>query len=130
MQIDAPGVSGKGGVIVGPNAMPYEIETAAELVRGRRIGADRSLLVCPATPGVYRLAQRRGWIDTIMAAGGSVLDVGFTHRMGAERLLDVAAGESSLIYCSHPISDTSLSNNERVRLATVRTAIEQLDFLF
>lgn len=119
--------SQRGGVIIGPGALPYEIEITADIVRGRRIGSDQSLLVCPATPDVYRLSQRRGWTDTIVAAGGSVLDLSLIRRMGVERLLDIAIGKLGLACITRPISGFK---DENIRFAGVRTAIEQLHFQF
>ncbi len=119
--------SNMGGVIIGPGALPYEIEITASIVRGRRISSEQSLLVCPATPDVYRMSQRRGWTDIIVAAGGSVLDLSLIRNMGVERLLDVAAGTLNLAYCTRPVPG---AGSKHVRFAGARTAIDQLRFQF
>jgi len=126
-QVIAADESERGGVIIGPGALPYEIEIAANIVRGRRIAGDQALLVCPATPNVYRLSQRRGWTDAIVAAGGSVLDLSLVRSMGIERLLDIATGRVGLAYCTRPVSGIK---SEHIRFAGARTAVEQLDFQF
>lgn len=126
-RVIAAGENDRGGVVVGPAALPYEIEVTANAVRGRRIASDQSLLVCPATPDVYRLSQRRGWTDAIVAAGGSVLDLSLVRSMGTDRLLDVAAGRLGLAYCTRPVSGSA---NEKVRFAGARTALDQLRFQF
>jgi hypothetical protein len=70
---DAPA---SGGVIVGPDALPYEIELCAQLLAERHIGPnDPPVIVCPATMQVYHNAFRKGWAQTIVNAGGSVVDV-------------------------------------------------------
>jgi len=119
-----------GGVIIGPAALPYEIEQAAATVRGRRIAAHQALLVCPATPGVQRLAQRRGWSETIFAAGGSVLDIALVRRMGTHELLELAVGKLERVYCTRPPRDGSAANQPDIRLTSARSACEQLQFLF
>lgn len=119
-----------GGVIIGPAALPYEIEHAAATVRGRRIAANQALLVCPATPGVQRLAQRRGWSETIFAAGGSVLDVALVRRMGTRELLELAAGKLKRVYCTRPPKDGASVSQLDIRLTSGRSACEQLQFLF
>jgi homoaconitase/3-isopropylmalate dehydratase large subunit len=118
----------RGGVIIGPGALPYEIETVAGIVRGRRLAAEQPLLVCPATPELYRLSQRKGWTEAIVGAGGSVLDVSLYRHMGTDRLIDVAAESLGLVYCTRPMPHAS--NRERTRLASPRTAAEQLQLLF
>lgn len=71
-----------GGVIVGPNALPYEIEVCAQLLAERHIGpSDQPVIVCPATLQVYHTAFRKGWAQTIVNAGGSVVDVAMGRRV-------------------------------------------------
>lgn len=126
-QVVATDSQDRGGVIIGPAALPYEIEIAANTVRGRRRVSDQPLLVCPATPDVYRLSQRRGWTDAIVAAGGSVLDLSLVRGMGSDRLFDVATGHLGLAYCTRPIRATA---NDKIRFTGARTALEQLQFQF
>lgn len=72
-----------GGVIVGPDAMPYEIELCAQLLEGKHIGPnDPPVIVCPATLQVYHTAFRKGWAQTIVNAGGSVVDLAMAGRVG------------------------------------------------
>lgn len=71
-----------GGVIVGPDALPYEIELCAQLLAERRIGpSDPPVIVCPATMQIYHNAFRKGWAQTIVNAGGSVCDVAMGRRV-------------------------------------------------
>jgi homoaconitase/3-isopropylmalate dehydratase large subunit len=71
-----------GGVIVGPDALPYEIELCAQLLEGKHIGPDDPpVIVCPATMQVYHTAFRKGWAQTIVNAGGSVCDVAMGRKM-------------------------------------------------
>lgn len=70
------------GVIVGPDALPYEIELCAQLLEGKHIGpGDPPVIVCPATMQVYHTAFRKGWAQTIVNAGGSVVDVAMGRRV-------------------------------------------------
>jgi hypothetical protein len=117
----------RGGVIIGPAALPYEIETVAGIVRGRRIAAGQPLLVCPATAEIYRLSQRKGWTDAIVGAGGSVLDVSLYRHMGHDRLIDVATCSHETVYCTRPLAVAT--GLEHMRLSSPRTAAEQLQFV-
>ncbi|HEX9751228.1 MAG TPA: aconitase family protein [candidate division Zixibacteria bacterium] len=115
-----------GGVLIGPGALPYEIERAAELVDGRRIQPDQAgcLLVCPATPRVYQGAFRRGWAQKIIAAGGSVLDVALSRRLGVDDLLQLAAtGTSSRRVYISSIPQTTTRSVGQLILCSVRTAL-------
>lgn len=123
---DVPG----GGVIIGPGALPFEIELAAEMLRGRRIPAETPFLVVPATPTVYRNAQRRGWADMIVAAGGSVVDVGLARRLGVASLLNLGAAGRGAVWCTGPPSPSALAGSPTVILGSVHTAIDQLGSLF
>jgi len=78
-----------GGVIVGPDALPYEIELCAQLLAERHIGPnDPPVIVCPATMQVYHNAFRKGWAQTIVNAGGSVCDVAMGRRVGMPDTFD------------------------------------------
>ncbi len=123
---DLPG----GGVIIGPGALPYEIELAAELLRGRRIPAEMPFLVVPATPSVYRMAQRRGWADMIVAAGGSVIDVGLARRLGTASLLTLGSGGRGSVWCTTPPSSPVGADQPTVVVGSVHAAIDQLGPLF
>ncbi|HWO58210.1 MAG TPA: aconitase family protein [bacterium] len=71
-----------GGIIVGPDALPYEIELCAQQLAGRHVGPnDPPVIVCPATLQVYHTAFRKGWAQTIVNAGGSVADVALGRRV-------------------------------------------------
>ncbi len=118
--------AGSGGVLIGPCALPYEIELAAELLRGRRIPADRPFLVAPATPSVYRLAHRRGWAEMIVAAGGSVLDVGLTRRLGTTGLLKLAAGDRETVWCTRPPEGKSRTQKRPLVVGCVHSIVDQL----
>jgi len=119
-----------GGVLIGPEALPYEIELAAELLRGRRIPADRPFLVAPATPSVYRLAQRRGWAEMIVSAGGSILDVGLTRRLGMTGLLNLTTSGQEVAWCTRPPGSSWSAVGQTLILGSVHSAVEQLGPLF
>jgi homoaconitase/3-isopropylmalate dehydratase large subunit len=119
-----------GGVLIGPCALPYEIELAAELLRGRRIPAERPFLVAPATPSVFRLAHRRGWAEMIVAAGGSVLDVGLTRRLGTMGLLKLATGDRGTVWCTRPPEGKSRTQERPLVVGSVHSIVDQLGPLF
>ncbi|MBI3872651.1 MAG: hypothetical protein HY304_06215 [candidate division Zixibacteria bacterium] len=129
------GEIGPGGVIVGPEALPYEIETTAALVQGRALDPQGpgALLVCPATQSVYRLAQRRGWTQTILDAGGSVLDIGLTRRLGLSGLIRVARGratsEAATVYFTQPVEFDTQDPTVRTLFAGGKTALARSGLL-
>ncbi|GAB4328102.1 MAG: hypothetical protein Kow0074_23790 [Candidatus Zixiibacteriota bacterium] len=125
--ISSPRPKYGGGVIIGPAALPYEIEQIATIVRGRRIASDQALLVCPATPGVLRQAQKRGWMETIASAGGSVLDVALARRMGIDGVVDLAAGSSKQVCCTRPVA--CAAEDVHLQVTSARTVGEMLRFV-
>jgi hypothetical protein len=108
-----------GGVIVGPDALPYEIEACAEMVREKTLPeGGPGLIVCPATPQAFTLAYKRGWAQTITAAGGSVVDLTLSRRLGWPGLVALAAGPTQIVYATRPGS-----TDPRVRFCSVPTAL-------
>ncbi|MEW5701934.1 MAG: hypothetical protein AB1792_06875 [Candidatus Zixiibacteriota bacterium] len=117
------------GVVIGPEAYPYEIELAASLIEGHVIPGAMAgaLLVCPATIGVYRLAQRRGWLQTLINAGASVLDVGLARRLGWNGIVRLAAGDQAdsqrAVCCTNLPSEPPTPSAGRLVFASVRSAL-------
>jgi len=129
LRVLPPSAVSGGGVVIGPEALPYEIELAAALVEGRVLPGQKggALLVCPASTGVYRLAHRRGWAQTFINVGGSVLDVGLSKRLGWDGVVRLAAPDGGkadrVVYCTHPPMQRMESTSPRVVFAGVRTAL-------
>ncbi len=96
-----------GGLIVGPDALPYEIELCGQLLTGKHIGPDDPpVIVCPATLQVYHNAFRKGWAQTIVNAGGSVVDVAmgrkvdsFTIKAPLQTSFAVRQGIQTVVSC-------------------------------
>ncbi|MBD3299511.1 MAG: hypothetical protein GF341_12705 [candidate division Zixibacteria bacterium] len=126
-EVTQPKSTYSGGVIIGPAALPYEIEQIAQTVRGRRVAGDQALLVCPATPGVLRQAQKRGWMEIIASAGGSLLDVGLSRRMGLNGVLNLAAGSTGQVCCTRPVCCSS--DGVAISTTSARTAGDLLRFV-
>lgn len=135
LHVIPPDNADAGGVLIGPDAFPFEIEAAAEFLKDRAIrseGRRGTLLVCPATAGVYRLAQRRGWVQTIVNAGGSVLDVTLRRRLGIPGLAELAGSgdDSRAIIVTGAVFKSEGELSRPVLFASTRTAIHQgLEFL-
>jgi hypothetical protein len=91
-----------------------------------------ALLVCPATHSVLRLAHRRGWAQTIIAAGGSVLDLALCRRLGVTGMLALAASEESsgskVIYCTRPLAEFA-PQGIHILFSGVHTALVNAGFL-
>lgn len=119
-----------GGALIGPDALPYEIQAVAEMLRGRRIAPEWPLLVVPATPSIYRLAQRRGWLETIVNAGGSVLDMALARRLGPSGLLDIVAAGGDCAYCTSPVGIPPGVRLQVLGVGSVLTVIDQLGISF
>jgi hypothetical protein len=114
------------GVIIGPAALPYEIETAAAIAQERMI--DRrggALIVCPATARVHRLAHRRGWAQTIIDAGGTLLDLNLLCRLRPTDLVGLATSAESgkPVIATHPILKQPDAHAAPVVFGSVQTAM-------
>lgn len=64
------------------NGRLEDIAAAAEVVRGRRVAAGTRLLVIPASSLVLQDALRKGYIETLVAAGASIGTPGCGPCMG------------------------------------------------
>ena len=54
------------------NGRLSDLETAAEILKGKRVHKDVRLIVFPGTQAIYLEAIKRGYVQTIVEAGGAV----------------------------------------------------------
>jgi 3-isopropylmalate/(R)-2-methylmalate dehydratase large subunit len=89
-----------------------DIETVANVVRGRRVHADTRFIVQPNSWGVYREASRRGYLDTLLDAGVQVISPGCHLCLGMQGAL--AEGDVCL---------TSTTRNHKGRMGSAKADI-------
>jgi len=116
-----------GGVIIGPDALPYEIELCATLLKDRSGSpgfppVTPPVIVCPGTQQVYDLAFRKGWAQAIIKAGGSIVDLALARRLGEEGLVGLVRSGSD-----RRATVTSLSSSPgRGNVSGTQTALSRL----
>jgi len=77
------------------NGRLADLDAAAAILRGKRIAKSVRLLVLPASRDIYRAAINSGAIDTLLAAGATVLPPGCGPCLGAHQGV-LAPGERCL----------------------------------
>jgi 3-isopropylmalate/(R)-2-methylmalate dehydratase large subunit len=59
-----------------------DLETAAAILRGRKVAADTRMLVFPASWRIYLEAMARGWVGDLVRAGALVMNPGCGPCLG------------------------------------------------
>jgi 3-isopropylmalate/(R)-2-methylmalate dehydratase large subunit len=61
-------------VVIGSctNGRIEDLETAAEILRGRQVHPEVRLIILPGTQAIYLEALRRGWVEELITAGAAV----------------------------------------------------------
>jgi len=108
-------------VVVGPDALPFEIAYAAEALAGRRIPRSVSMIVLPVSAETICDSRRRGWLENLIAAGASVVDPRMVGRLGLSSLL---GGDSGDVLFTRPAEGAARIANSKRRLwfSGIRTA--------
>ena len=108
-------------VIVGPDALPYEIAYAAEVLGGRRIPRSVSLIVMPISAETVCDSRRRGWLENLVSAGASIVDPRLAARIGLATLIGRDHGD---VLLTRPPQDPAKLTHPRRRLwfSGIRTA--------
>jgi homoaconitase/3-isopropylmalate dehydratase large subunit len=95
------------------NGRLEDIAAAAAVVQGRRVAAGTRLLVIPASSMVLQEALRRGYIETLVAAGAAIGTPGCGPCMGNHMGVP-ATGEVTI---------SSANRNFRGRMGTAEAEI-------
>ena len=90
------------------NGRIEDLESAARILKGRKVHRDTRLIVTPATPEIYRNAERLGYIGEIIDAGGMVTNPTCGSCMGGHMGI-LADGETAI---------TSTTRNFRGRMGS------------
>jgi homoaconitase/3-isopropylmalate dehydratase large subunit len=108
-------------VVVGPDALPYEIAYAAEAFAGRRIPRTVSVIVMPISAETICDSRRRGWLENLVSAGASLVDPRMAARLGLASILGHDSGD---VLFTRPIADSAriASDNRRLWFSGIRTA--------
>jgi len=109
-------------VVIGPDALPYEVAYAAEALAGRRLPRGVSVIVMPVSAETLCESRRHGWLENLVSAGASIADPRLAARVGLAALVGAEDGD---VLCTRPPGDScSLARAGRqVWFSGVRTAI-------
>lgn len=58
------------------NGRLEDMRTVADILRGKRVNSDVRMLICPASPEVYKASLREGLIEVFMDSGAVILPPG------------------------------------------------------
>jgi len=67
------------------NGRLSDIETAAAVLKGKKVSPDTRLLILPASRSILREAMAKGYIDTLLEAGALLLPPGCGPCLGAHQ---------------------------------------------
>lgn len=108
-------------IIIGPDALPYEIAYAAETLDGHRLPRSVSVIVMPISAGTVCDSHRRGWLEHLVSAGASIVDPRLAARIGLQTA--VGTEEGNILFTRPPENPGQLaSDRRRLWFAGVRTA--------
>jgi len=108
-------------VIVGPDALPYEIAYTAEVLGGRRIPRNVSFLILPISTETVCESRRRGWLENLVSAGASIVDPRLAIRIGLDTLIGQDPGD--VLFTRPPQDSVTLASPQRrLWFSGVRTA--------
>jgi len=67
------------------NGRAVDIETAARIVQGKKVHPDVRFIVAPASREIFLKALQKGWVETIVAAGGVFVTPGCGPCVGTHQ---------------------------------------------
>ncbi len=94
-------------VVIGPDALPYEIAYAAEILDGYRIPRSVSVIVLPISAGTICDSHRRGWLEHLVSAGASIVDPRLAARIGLRAL--IGTGDGNVLFTRPPDNPETLA---------------------
>ncbi len=97
-----------------------DFEAAARVLDGRKVAAGVRLLVTPATQGIYLEALRRGYVETLMAAGAVVTNA-TCGACGGAHLGILAPGETCITASTRNFKGRMGSPDARIYMASPAT---------
>lgn len=110
-------------VVIGSctNGRLDDLAITARILRGRRIHPSVRLIVVPASREIYRDALKRGYLSSIIEAGGVILNPGCGPCLGAHQGI-LAAGEKCLATTNRNFKGRMGSSDAEVFLASPAVA--------
>jgi homoaconitate hydratase family protein len=77
------------------NGRVSDLETAANILKGKKISPDVRLLILPASKAIYKEALKQGILETLVESGGIILPPGCGPCLGAHQGV-LAPGEKCI----------------------------------
>ncbi len=105
-------------IIIGPDALPYEIAYAAEILSGYHIPTNVTVFVMPVSASTIFDSHRRGWLERLVTAGASIVD----RRVSVNIDLDKFLGQGDVLSTRPPENLKSvIKKSRRLWFAGIRT---------
>jgi 3-isopropylmalate/(R)-2-methylmalate dehydratase large subunit len=98
-----------------------DLETAASILRGRKVARSVRMLVFPASFRIYREALKRGYLDTLIEAGAVVMNPGCGPCLGVHQGA-LADGDKALATTNRNFKGRMGNPNAEVYLCSSATA--------
>lgn len=110
-------------VVIGTctNGRLYDIAEAAKILADQTVSPDVRLLVFPASRSIYREALKKGYLETIINAGGIVMNPGCGPCLGAHEGV-LAPGETCLSTANRNFKGRMGCSQAFIYLGSPRTA--------
>ncbi|OGC41952.1 3-isopropylmalate dehydratase large subunit [candidate division WOR-3 bacterium RBG_13_43_14] len=102
------------------NGRLEDLKVAASIIEGKNVHPDVRLLIIPASRRIYLDATKAGYIETLVKAGGLVLNPGCGPCLGAHQGL-LAAGERCIATTNRNFQGRMGSSDAEVYLASPAT---------
>ena len=102
------------------NGRLSDLEIAARILKGRKVNRDSRLIVTPSTQEIYLEAERRGYIRTIMEAGGLVTNSTCGSCFGGHMGL-LGPGENGITSTTRNFKGRMGSRDARIFMASSAT---------
>lgn len=102
------------------NGRIEDLESAARILRGRQVNPDTRLIVTPASPEIYRTAERLGYIGAIIDAGGMVTNPTCGSCMGGHMGI-LSDGETAITSTTRNFKGRMGSREAKIYMASSAT---------
>jgi len=104
------------------NGRLEDLEIAAQILNGKTVSSDVRMLVAPASSEVYGEALKKGYLQTIVDAGGIIINPGCGPCLGAHQGI-LAPGERCISSTNRNFQGRMGSTKSEIYLSSPATVV-------